>query len=158
MPYATKEQKKIHNLANKTKNKWIIYAKRIVELNQKSVTQDTYDNIKDLLPKAFLDTLKIKGSLQESLTELVANIPATVPEPLPKTTKEAITSKKYPISLVYEIINNLDSTYYKESCSHYNINRIRFDQNCFHIHQHSKYHYQKLLIHEQTISCSVKYD
>lgn len=37
MPYAAEEQKKIHDLKYKTKNKRIIYAKHFVKTNQKSV-------------------------------------------------------------------------------------------------------------------------
>ena len=102
MPYKNPADKKVHNLAYKGKNKWSLYLARIIKTNQKSVSQETFDTIKDIAPKELLDSLKIRNSLKESLKETIAEYVPPVVEPVQKTRKEAITDKRYPISLVIE--------------------------------------------------------
>ena len=71
MPFKNPEDKIKHNKEYKEKNKWTIYLNRIIKTKQKSVSQKTYDNIKDLASKPVLDSLVIKKSLKESLQETI---------------------------------------------------------------------------------------
>jgi hypothetical protein len=115
MPYKNPSDKKAHNIAYKAKNKWSLYLARIIKTNQKSVSQDTYDNIKDIAPKELLDSLKIRNTLKQSLEVTIAEYVPPVAEPVQKTRKESITDKRYPVSLVMEWMNtNIDDSFHIE--------------------------------------------
>ena len=104
MPFANKEQKKAHNIKYKTDNKWILYAKRIVQTNQKSVSKTTYENLKDIVPSSFWNTVKVKGTLKQTLIEQIKVKPEPIveqesviqvekAEPLRKTTRSQVIQK-----------------------------------------------------------------
>ena len=113
MPYKNLADKKAHNLAYKAKNKWSLYLARIIKTKQKSVSQDTFDNIKDIAPKELLDSLKIRNSLKQSLEQTIDEYVPPEPEPVQKPRKEAITDKKYPLSLVIEWMKeNIDDSHH----------------------------------------------
>ena len=66
MPYSDPLKKIQHNKEYKQKNKWTIYLNRIIKSKQKSVTQKTYDNIKEIASKPLLDSLVIRNTLKQS--------------------------------------------------------------------------------------------
>ena len=67
MPYKNKELKSANNQIYKDTNRWLLYAKRMMKIQQKTVYQTTYDNIKEYLSPTYPSSLRIIGLLKESV-------------------------------------------------------------------------------------------
>ena len=74
MPYKNKELKAANNKLYKKNNKWLLYALRMMKNGQKSVTQATYDNVKEHLSDTYVSSLRIIGSLKDNVMNMSKQI------------------------------------------------------------------------------------
>ena len=72
MPFSTKERKAEHNKQYKDANKPMLTIRRIIKLNQKTITQKTYELIKDFVEDdLFWDKVSVRKTIQQTTNEMV---------------------------------------------------------------------------------------
>ena len=93
MPYTNKELKDANNKMYKQKNRWLLYAQRMMKNGQTSVNQNTYDHVKEHLSATYLSSLRIMGSLKDIVMNLSKQIKI---EPVVEKPVEHITPVESP--------------------------------------------------------------
>ena len=94
MPFSTKERKAEHNKQYKDTNKPMLTIRRIIKLNQKTITQKTYELIKDFVEDdLFWDKVSVRKTIQQTTNEMVQTMVPVVAQP---TTTVGRTTRNKP--------------------------------------------------------------